>query len=88
MSVVVSKKVSCDLMPKKNEVNTSIGVPIEKYELLEEIKKEERKPIKALVLEGIDLVLLKYEDVLTERVITRADTFKKVLDEVKEDSKR
>lgn len=88
MSVVVSKKLSCDLMPKKNDVNTSIGVPLEKYELLEEIKKVERKPIKALVLEGIDLILLKYEDVLTERVVTRADTFKKVLEEVREDSKK
>ena len=89
MSEVISKRVNSDIMPKRDDaVNTGIKVPREKYELLEEIKKAERKPIKALVLEGIDLVLLKYEDVLTERVISRADNVKKVLAEVKTESKR
>jgi hypothetical protein len=89
MSEITSRKVNSDIMPKKDDaVNTGIRVPREKYELLEEIKKAERKPIKALVLEGIDLVLLKYEDILTERIISRADNVKKVLAEVKTESKK
>ena len=51
-----------------NDVKTNIRVSPEKYDLLKDIKQETGVPINALIVEGIDLVLLKYEDELLEAV--------------------
>jgi len=75
-------------MPKdKNKVNTSIQVPSDKYALLERIKKETDRPISKLVVEGIDLIILKNENVLKEsmrKAASEASTMQSIINSIKE----
>ena len=75
-------------MPKltsHDEVKTNIRVPVEKYLLLKDIKDETGKPINALVVEGVDLLLIKYRDILdkaVERAEKKAQTVQDILKEI------
>lgn len=84
-----SQKLSGDKgMPKtKDNINTSIQVPSVKYALLERIKKETDKPISKLVVEGIDLIILKYEDVLKEnmrKAASEANEMQSIINSIKD----
>lgn len=72
----------------KDEIKTNIRVPEEKYELLKDIKSETGEPINALIVEGVDLVLLKYESILKKAVKKaelKADKVEKTLAEIREE---
>jgi Ni,Fe-hydrogenase maturation factor len=81
--------VTGDTMPQSAEVKTNVRVLSEKYELLKDIKSETGIPINALIAEGIDLVLVKYEDELlkaVEKAQQKANAVESVLTEIKKDN--
>lgn len=70
-------------MEEKKEIQTALPVPIDRYRLLEEIKRlEPNTTIKSLILEGIDLVILKRKGSLSEAIEARAEDLKKTLSEL------
>lgn len=71
-----------------DEVKTNIRVDSIKYELLKDIKRETGIAINALIAEGIDLILIKYEDELNQSVnnaAKKAKTVKSVISKIKLD---
>ncbi len=79
----IEVKNPVDIMPKKeNTINTSIRVPEDKYTVLEEIKILKNKPINALVVEGIDLIIKEYKEDLRSNRDRRAGVVDKVLNEL------
>ncbi len=81
--------VTGDTMPQSAEVKTNVRVLSEKYELLKDIKSETGIPINALISEGIDLVLVKYEDELlkaVEKAQQKANAVESVLTGIKKDN--
>ena len=69
-------------MTKERFVQTSIRVPESKYEILEEIKKIEDTSISALVLEGIDKIIIERKDELISRMKKRSDLIHETLDKI------
>jgi len=65
-------KECAQIMAKEQFVSTSIRVPEDKYKLLEEIKKDDGTPINALVLEGIDMLLLSRKEQLKTSIKERS----------------
>jgi hypothetical protein len=81
----VKDKLENNLMPKKTKtetVSTSIRVPLDKYEVLDELKRIEGTPINALVLEGIDCLIKSKRKILNEKLGERTDSIRRVLDEL------
>ena len=71
------------IMAKEQFVSTSIRVPEDKYKLLEEIKKDDGTPINALVLEGIDMLLLSRKEQLQRSIKERSSTLLDALNNLK-----
>ncbi len=73
-----------NIMAKEGSKKVTIDVPIEKYELLEEIKNAGGiNSIRAGVTEGVDLVILDHKDLLEENIVTRVDNLRDTLSKIK-----
>ena len=86
--VDIRSRVEPDLMPKKSKnetVSTSIRVPSDKYEVLDEIKRIEGTPINALVLEGIDCLIKSKKEILNKKLGERTDNIRRVLNELSDE---
>ena len=73
MAIIGSRKVTID-------------IPIEEYQLLEQIKDATGKSIRALVREGVPIVILNHEKILIENkqeMISRADNIESALSKLK-----
>lgn len=79
MEVKSIPKECAPIMAKEQFVSTSIRVPEDKYKLLEEIKKDDGTPINALVLEGIDMLLLSRKEQLKTSIKERSSNLLDVL---------
>lgn len=66
-------------MKKLISSKVTIDVPFEEYELLKVIKDETGKSIRSLVSEGVPLIILANEDVLSNA----ADTAKERADKIR-----
>lgn len=73
-------------MAKEGSKKVTIDVPIEKYELLEEIKNAGGiNSIRAGVTEGVDLVILDHKELLEENIVTRVDNLRDTLSKIKKE---
>jgi len=75
-------------MKKLVSSKVTIDVPLEEYELLKVIKDETGKSIRALVSEGVPLVILTNEDVLSNAADTageKADKIRTSIDSLKKE---
>lgn len=68
-------------------VSTSIKVPVEKYKVLEEIKKATGESIQDLIVESIDLLILDKAKEALEEVNERKVIIEKVISNIKEGKK-
>lgn len=74
----------CVLMkPKQETVSTSIKVPIEKYEVLAEIKKATGINIQDLIIEGIDLIIINRAEEALREVDERRASIKEIISTIK-----
>ena len=73
MSEVKEEKIESGDMPKPGSTKVTIDVPSNKYDVLNNIKDATGKSIRALVSEGVDLIILKNEILLEESAKTAAE---------------
>lgn len=87
MSKIATENVAVNeeiIMTNKGSKKVTIDVPLEEYELLEEIKRLGGiRSIRAGVSEGVQLVILAHEDVLKENLIVRVDNLRDTLSKIK-----
>lgn len=77
-------------MPKTSSSKVTVDVPADLYRLLNKIKDETGKSIRALVSEGIPLVILEYAEIIEKSkddAITEAESIERTLRKIKESKK-
>ena len=87
MSIKCKDPPSCDMMPKGISKKVTVDVPENEYKLLTKIKEETGKSIKALVTEGVSLVILENAEIIEKHkldAVVEAEAMEKTLHKLRE----
>lgn len=91
MSIKSEELMRIETMPKMTSSKVTIEVPADQYKLLYKIKQETGKSIRALVTEGVPLVILENEDIIEkskDEAISEAVEMEKTLANLKKDKSK